>query len=155
MSYTPKTWATGDTIDATSMNHIEQGIVSAESSGGGGSVAKVTVSATGYNSASKRFGTVAYCYNNNGAWTVLSDALDIEDDYSYIIYGNVQPQHTCLPPLIISDDIKPFLFLADTDGIIVTGDISDTTENIYYSYGSFFATAYRISGSGSVQFFAD
>lgn len=150
MSYTPNTWTTGDTITATKLNNIEQGIANA----GGGGVAKVTVSAVGYNSASRRFGTVAYCYNNNGAWTVLSDALDIEDDYSYIIYGYAQPQHTCLPPLIISDDILPFLFVDAADDITVTGDISDTTENIYYSYGSFFATAYRISGSGSIEFVA-
>lgn len=33
MSYTPKTWACGDSITADDLNHIEQGI--AENSGGG------------------------------------------------------------------------------------------------------------------------
>lgn len=35
MSYTPTTWANGDTITAQKMNNIEQGIVAASSGGGG------------------------------------------------------------------------------------------------------------------------
>ena len=35
MSYTPTTWANGDTITAEKMNNIEQGIVDASSGGGG------------------------------------------------------------------------------------------------------------------------
>lgn len=38
MSYTPTTWANGDTITAQKMNNIEQGIVDASSGGGGGVV---------------------------------------------------------------------------------------------------------------------
>ena len=35
MAYNPTTWNTGDTITASALNKIEQGIVGAESSGGG------------------------------------------------------------------------------------------------------------------------
>lgn len=34
MAYNPTTWGTGDTITASALNKIEQGIVGAESSGG-------------------------------------------------------------------------------------------------------------------------
>ena len=34
MSYTPTTWANGDTITAEKMNNIEQGVVDASSGGG-------------------------------------------------------------------------------------------------------------------------
>ena len=37
MSYTPTTWATGDTITADKLNHMEDGIADATSGGGGGS----------------------------------------------------------------------------------------------------------------------
>lgn len=36
MSYTPTTWATGDTITAAKLNNIEDGIAEAAQSGGGG-----------------------------------------------------------------------------------------------------------------------
>lgn len=36
MSYTPTNWVNGDTITATKMNKIEQGIADAGSGGGGG-----------------------------------------------------------------------------------------------------------------------
>lgn len=36
MSYTPTVWESGDTITATRLNKIEQGIQSASTSGGGG-----------------------------------------------------------------------------------------------------------------------
>lgn len=42
MSYTPTTWANGDTITAEKMNNIEQGIVDA-SGGGSGSVVNVPI----------------------------------------------------------------------------------------------------------------
>lgn len=36
MSYTPTVWESGDTITATRLNKIEQGIQDASTSGGGG-----------------------------------------------------------------------------------------------------------------------
>ena len=42
MSYTPKTWQTGDTITATAMNNIEQGIANAGSGGGWDLVVKMS-----------------------------------------------------------------------------------------------------------------
>lgn len=47
MSYTPTTWANGDTITAEKMNNIEQGIVNASS--GGSSVVNVGVTVTSGN----------------------------------------------------------------------------------------------------------
>lgn len=46
MSYTPTTWANGDTITAQKMNNIEQGIVDA-SSGGGPLCCNITMNAGG------------------------------------------------------------------------------------------------------------
>lgn len=43
MSYTPTTWATGDTVTAALLNKMEQGISAASSGGGGGSGGGVLV----------------------------------------------------------------------------------------------------------------
>lgn len=46
MSYTPTTWQSGDVISSARLNKIEQGIVEASQSGGGG-VVYVSVIGTG------------------------------------------------------------------------------------------------------------
>ena len=47
MSYSPTTWQDGDTIDATKLNKIEQGIAEASSGGGGGASILVVQAGTG------------------------------------------------------------------------------------------------------------
>lgn len=46
MSYTPTTWATGDTVTAALLNKMEQGISDASSGGGGGGGSVLTVNVT-------------------------------------------------------------------------------------------------------------
>ena len=143
MSYTPTTWTTGDTVSASDFNRIEQGIANA----GGGGVAVVTFSATGYSSSTKLFGLIAYASYENGSWVFLCD-----DDGEWIhLNGNAAPWVRGVP-LLMADNMYPFLVNPDSDELNTTGGVSDTNESVYTSYGSEFEFCYRITGNGSVEF---
>ena len=78
MSYTPTTWTTGDTITATALNKIEQGIAGA--GGGGGGVVVVYCLATGVYGIDGDFASslekvqngiplaAIYCQGSSGSW---------------------------------------------------------------------------------------
>ena len=72
MAYTPTTWNTGDTITATAMNKIENGIANA---GGGGYDAEITV----YHSANSSDPFVA---------TIVSGTYD---NLSALVQNNIPP----------------------------------------------------------------
>lgn len=149
MSYSPKTWGTGDTVYASDLNRIENGIANA-----GGSFAVVALSATGYSSASRTLGYIVYARRVNNTWVVVAD--DNGDWLGLYAFGNnilcnfIPPQYA-----MVSSEVCPFLVNVQADEIVTTGDVSDTPENIYYSYGSGIqGGGYRISGSGTIQFVA-
>lgn len=144
MSYTPTTWTTGDTITASAMNKIEQGIANA------GGFAVVALSATGYNSSSHTFGSIGYAKRTNNVWSLISGD-------SYDVFGYTTPLTNVVPPMntMVSEDLCPFLFNVNADELVITGNISDTLEPLYYDSGSLvIGGGYRISGSGSIQFVA-
>ena len=77
MAYNPTTWGTGDTITASALNKIEQGIVGAESSGGG-------------------YDAVLYVYHSNSTSTDLE--VTIESGTYAEIAGKVANDE---PPIIL------------------------------------------------------
>lgn len=86
MAYTPTTWTTGDTITASALNKIEQGIAD----GGGGAVI-ITDDGTALDK------TYAEIYDliNSGtpcyiSWTGYGSDSDLDSDYSY---------NVCLMPI--------------------------------------------------------
>lgn len=84
MAYTPTNWTTGDTITATKLNKIEQGIAD----GGGGAYPTVTVNITSQ-SAKKYFG-FGYAKYESGEYLtveVYSSAYDSGDYWKSAKYG--------------------------------------------------------------------
>lgn len=153
MSYTPTTWVTGDTITATKLNNMEQGIANA----GGTSFAIITLSATGFSSASRTFGHVTYGMYKNNRWELISDDFVNESSTITIpIFGMAAPYQTALPPMIIpsGDIMYPFFVpFGNSVGIETTGDIDDTPTNLHFSWGSV-TSAFKIRGSGSIELVA-
>jgi len=150
MSYTPTTWTNGDTITAAKLNKMEQGIAE----GGGGGNAVVSLSATaGFDSGSKMWGYVVFATYSNGHWTLIYDTYS---RYNFVeIFGWSAPAYLYLPPIPIVDDDSYSAFLIQIVGssINTTGGISSAPTTLYYSYGSIVPdNAYRITGSGSVEF---
>lgn len=148
MSYTPKTWHTGDTVTATDLNNIENGIADA----GGGGVASVRISATGFATASRTFGYIVTAYRDNNSWIVSNDF----DETWIALFGYASPEYRVVNVIVPSDtDVAVFLvdfMMADKN---ISGGISSTAETLYMSYGSAVnGNAYKITGNGSFEFVA-
>lgn len=153
MAYTPTTWTTGDTITATAMNKIENGIADAGSGGGG--VATVRLDAEGFNSNSKTFGHIMYALWDEtfSRWLVTND----DSSTWYILHGYVRPDDIATNVLISSDpNIGVFLLDQMQADKAITGDISTTADTLYLSWGSVVVgNAYKITGNGSFTFIAE
>ena len=141
------TWTDGDLITADRLNNT-----------GGGGFAIVSLSATGFSSASRTFALIVYARQVNGNWVVQNDYdttwVDIGGYANDVTWDFIPPQYT----MISSDgSMYPFLvYLGQGIYISTTGDISDTYETLYFSYGSTIqGGGYRISGNGSIQFVAE
>ena len=149
MAYSPTTWTTGDTISASALNKIEQGIAGA----GSGGTACVRISASGFASGEKIFGYVAYAYLDNGSWVLASDNTPFKE-----IDGNQAPFDALLViPLPNDENVGVFLVDSVNDGRSITGDISVVPTTLYFSWGSAYEgsyNAYRITGNGSYEFIA-
>ena len=146
MSYTPTTWTTGDTITASAMNKIENGIAS------GGNNVIVQFSVTDYGTSTHYYGYIVYgIYDaQNSRWVIYSDVTDSWP--SIIGFANEAPR--ILPPfltIIPSDNIGLF-FIADNSAssVFVTGNIASES-SLYYNWGSVVENAYRITGDGSIS----
>lgn len=82
MSYTPTTWNTGDTITASALNKIEQGIAD----GGGGGATIITDSS---GTLDKTYAEIYNLVNSGTPCYVLFNAngssSDLDSDYNYFI----------------------------------------------------------------------
>jgi len=148
MAYTPTTWATGDTITATKMNKIENGIA------GAGNNVIVQLSVTGYGTVTNTYGWIVYgIYDaQNSRWVVEQD----NDSYWTGIWGFANEAPKFLPPFltVIPNDNIGLFFIADSRASVTTsGDIASES-SLYYSYGSLVTNAYRITGDGSISLVA-
>ena len=119
MSYTPNTWTTGDTITATKLNNIEQGIANA----GGGGAMIVTSTYDG----------------DTDKWVLDKTAQEIYDAfmggtpvYIKVQYGTTSDYsgNVFMCPLVwianynYTNDIKFYASKADMNGIAVDGQHS-------------------------------
>ena len=120
MSYTPTTWNTGDTITASAMNKIEQGIANA------GSVATVMINFNDGGIGGSVFCFVGYAKYNNAL-----DGYSIEGNMGEV--GGTVPCARFYTPVCLTDandDYKPFIFFPEYINEIglftITGNISNT-----------------------------
>ena len=115
MSYTPTTWTTGDTITASAMNKIEQGIANA---GGGGGFSQYTATSSGggielscsYNDlvADITDGKMPYVVYSGGSVT-FAPLLRLDTTEDYQAWFALSPS-----------DATPLVFFAsDADGALV------------------------------------
>ena len=126
MSYTPTTWNTGDTITASAMNKIENGIANA---GGGGEVITDT-SGTLNKTYAEIFNLMASgmpCYIK---WANYNEPLDLDSEYTYSL--NLIP----ILRLMKYDDVYRIL-ASNGNGLKVgTSDYAGTPELWVYSVSS-------------------
>lgn len=126
MAYTPTTWATGDTITASAMNKIENGIANA------GSGVIITDNGTALDK------TYAEIYDlvNSGTpcyikYNVYASTTDLDTDYDY---------HIRLMPI-------SFVYKYDTVYRIMASTIQNTSVSGTYDLGTTSAWIYQASVS--------
>jgi len=140
MSYTPTTWTTGDTITASAMNKIEQGIANA-----GKDICGLFVLPEGFNSFSHILGSVGCFKQINNKWKSIS----WEDIYWV---GNAPASYTLITPPE-SSGIKVFwaVYAPDLDDVDVyfSGNINSTPITVYDDNDSTY-NGYEITGIGYV-----
>lgn len=145
MSYTPTTWTTGDTITASAMNKIENGIA------GAGNNVVVQFSVTGFGTVTNLYGYIVYgIYDaQNSRWVLEQD----NSNYWTGIYGFANDAPTFLPPYltVIPNDNIGLFFILDADASITTAGNITSESALYYNYGSLVPDAYRITGDGSIS----
>lgn len=121
MSYSPTTWSTGDTITASAMNKIENGIANA------GSVASVIVNFNGGGLSGSVICCVAYAQYIS-VQDVYSIESPIEEHYAGAPYRARMYIPVCVPPS--TDDFKAYIFfpqfIDNIAGYTITGNISTT-----------------------------
>lgn len=126
MSYTPTTWTTGDTITASAMNKIENGIANA------GSGVIITDNGTALDKTYAEIydlvnsGTPCYIKYNIGASTT-----DLDTDYAYRVR---------LMPI-------SFVYKYDTEYRIMASAIEETAVSSTYYLGTASAWIYQVSVS--------
>lgn len=148
MSYTPTTWTTGDTITASALNKIEQGI--ADGGGGGGAVI-ITDDGT---SLDKTYAEI-YDLINSGtpcyiSWTGYRSMSDLDSDYVY---------NVCLMPICYvykyDNAYRVIAYCGNTESIdsIITGTPCTYTYQVSSSdeYPTFLRKAYVRSASLNVE----
>ncbi len=142
MSYTKQTWTTGDTVTATKLNHMEDGIAD-----GGGSTASIFVHATGINSTFT-LGAFWYVEEQNGAWerVIENDGLFLNCEGWFNSYPlTLPPEDTGLKLVFVDQDSV----WSNFDFTTISGGISDTTMSVYV--GSSEYTAREITGNGYME----
>ncbi|MBR3124631.1 MAG: hypothetical protein IKF42_04270 [Mogibacterium sp.] len=149
MSYTKHTWTTGETIIATKMNNIEEGIVEASQSGGG---AFVTLTFSGF-SGSHPCGAISYFKQIDNIWKNVS----LYEESWYKIGNLTIVEDVVIPP----EDSGIVVAWYETESwfnsvnVSVDGGISDDTFSAYYQGNSTSLTCYPITGSGTISVIAD
>ena len=145
MAYTPTTWTTGDTITASAMNKIEQGIANA-----GNVVRGMVLAPDGFNSASHEFGFIGYFKQINNRWESTEGERAV-----YWVANQWSSFQVIAPPE--SSGIKVFWAvyapLLNSVTLTFSGDINSTPITVYDSSGSY--NGYELTGAAYVGIFAD
>lgn len=137
MAYTPTTWQTGDTITATAMNKIENGIANA---GGGNPVIKMV--STNFGSYSHICGEFLLCTLSNGVYypaLILSqkDGVVYPKGNLVILYGGSNTVFVTCYPASVDNGNYVLIFVEGTCTYSFSGNISQEQVTIddYSSFG--------------------
>lgn len=140
MSYTPTTWTTGDTITASAMNKIEQGIASA-----GNVMRGMILAPKDFNSASHMFGAIGYFKQINNRWESMGEGMKV-----YWFANQWSSFQVIAPPE--SSGVKVFWAvyapLLNEVALTFAGDINSTPITVYDSSNSY--NGYELTGAAYV-----
>lgn len=146
MSYTPTTWTTGDTITATAMNKIENGIANA--GGGGGGTFFYTVTATDFPTGTSTYiGHFIYMKKEGNTYSPISLLSSYADEMwvhgSPTGYGGISSSPVpTLENYYLAFQTPSYALITDASGgfdlnnpiepgiYLVTGDFSITVRNL-------------------------
>lgn len=148
MSYEKQTWASGDVITATKMNHIEDGIKN-----NSGDLAVVTIDLTDYSSDLDFYGVLSILETHNNR--------TMYNMYTYLWETSVR--HNCMGfmTLPISDTITTTYtvciiindalsyFNIETTGGVVASEIETSAWNGSWSSGA--SGTFIVNGSGTIK----
>lgn len=113
MAYEKHTWTTGETITATKLNNIEDGIA-----GGGGGLPYYEITTTNFPPSSNNTVGYFYIYKKNGNTYETVDSL-----YSYgsslYVYGNITSEWTFINAPVPHIENR-YLFFTPGSGVTVT-----------------------------------
>lgn len=141
MSYTPTSWSTGDTITASAMNKIENGIANA------GGIYGLMISPDGFNAYSHILGFVGYFKQINNQWRTLGEGTEC-------YWVNNSPTSYTLVAPSESSGMKVFwgVYAPDLDDVDVyfSGDINSTPATVYSNDGNISYNGYEITGVGYI-----
>lgn len=113
MSYTPTQWGTGDTITASALNKIEQGIA-----GSGGGFPYCEVTTTDFPSSSSNVVGYYSIYKKNG--NTYEPVVSVSSlGTTLYVFGNVTSQWACLFAPVPHIDNR-HLFFSPGSGVTVT-----------------------------------
>lgn len=142
MAYTPTTWATGDTVTATKLNKLEQGVANA--GGGNGGTVFYEVTTTNFPSSINTVGWFVYIKKSGNTYS-FADMLS-SNAQPITVYGN---QTGCWFSEVSVPALEDYyLGLSLSSGVTLTastGGLSSTriatfSENVYLVTGDFTAT---------------
>ena len=148
MSYTPTTWSTGDTITASAMNKIENGIANAS----GGQIPLLVVSRSGGTSYSLSLFMWGIAKYENGAYTLCDYAYT---PIQYVPGGNYTSMvYTAPYPIPISDDLFLVVYqFGSTYDILSQSGINTTPITVTNNGVSY--SAYIVTGDYYLSIYCD
>lgn len=127
MAYTKQTWTTGDTVTASKMNHIEDGIENA--GGGGGGVTFFEITTTNYPNSNNIVGYFCIAKNTGGTYTQMGFTGSINT--AEFVYGNgTFADFTPLPVPGLDDYVLAFLAGSGTTITSASGGFDMSTTSI-------------------------
>ena len=102
MAYTPTSWTTGDTITATKLNKIEQGIANAGGGGDYGGSGFYVLTTTNYPNSSNTVGWFRYAKKTGSTYAYVQ--FPFSGVPSITVYGNGTVAHWPTIPIPTIDD---------------------------------------------------
>lgn len=158
MSYTPTSWTTGDTITASALNKIEQGIANA-GSGGGGSFASLTVHMQGFYEETETYqgylGAIGYFIDNNGTYTLMESltTADINCSPDENAGESYQVAEYEFPLFPAETGIKVVWFYVPlgVPGVTIVPSGSMSTTSITVEAWGDECTGYELTGVGHIE----
>ena len=141
MAYTPTTWVTGDSVTATKLNKLEQGVANADAIRG------IMLLPSSFSSSSHTLGLIGYFRQINNRWTLIGNGQDV-----YWENNNPCAYSLLSPPADTGMKVFWIVYAPSLDEIDLTfsGDINSTPITVYDTDNNGY-NGYELTGVGCVE----